>query len=167
MNFTAFSITIYSSQQSQSVKHFIRQITEVIISVKPPAKIPTKIARITLVAAKVTAKSIIPAKRVRTIPVSICGTALQIQQSLKRLIPTEVRSKTARNTAATPSATQKNGVATVIIAVKLNIATIIPTKTLAAMLISAQSNFVLQLQLVIFFTSVTLYEIFIKRVNND
>ena len=92
---------------------------------------------------------------------------MQTQQFLKRPMPTEVRSKTARNTAATPSATQKKGVATVIIAVKLNIATMIPTKTLAAMLIRAQSNLVLQLQLVIFFTSVTLYEKDIKRVNND
>lgn len=63
----------------QFARHLIKQKTLVIISVNPPVNTPIKIARNTLVAANVTAKSIRPAKMVKTIPMSIIDMILHAQ----------------------------------------------------------------------------------------
>lgn len=128
------------------------------ISANPPTNTPIIIALKTLVAANVTAKRIREVKIVRSMPVIISGIALHIQRLPIFPIPTEVTSKTARYTTAIPRATQRKAVETVMIAVKLRMAAVMPTIILAAILKNVQSIFVLQLQLFIFFTSITIYE---------
>lgn len=111
----------------------------------------------TLVAANVIAKRITAVRMAKRIPASISGIESQKHPSLNERMPTEATSNNARYTTDIPNATHKNAVETVIIAVKLKIAAVMPTITLAAIANKVQSNFVLQLQFLIFFTSTIIY----------
>ncbi len=131
--------------------HLIKQAEAVNINANEPTSTPIIMALRTLVAANVIAKSITAVRMVSSMPASISGIESQEQPFLKERIPTEVTSNIARYTTAIPNATHKNAVETVIIAVKLKIAAVMPTITLAAIANKVQSNLVLQLQFLIFF----------------
>ena len=101
-----------------------------------------------------------------SIPASISGIESHEQLFLNERAPTEATSNIARYTTAIPNATHKKAVETVIIAVKLKIAAVIPTIMLAAIANKVQSNLVLQLQFLIFFTSTTIYENLVAEVKS-
>ena len=112
----------------------------------------------TLVAGNSIARRMRAVRMANSIPASISGIESHEQSFLNGRAPTEATSNIARYTTAIPNATHKNAVETVIIAVKLKIAAVIPTIMLAAIANKVQSNLVLQLQFLIFFTSTIIYE---------
>ena len=113
---------------------------------------PVIIAPITLVATKVIAKSITDVKIAPKIPVKRTDRIGQTHPLM--FVPdkfAETAKTTARYTTATPKTTHKNAGVTVITAVVLKIAAIIPTIMLPT--IANIEQFVLQVQIDIFFTS--------------
>ncbi len=114
------------------------------------------IAPMTLVAAKVTAKRIIDTSIAPSIAIRSTGRILQTQPLMPELrIATLVTSVIARYTTAIPSTTHKNAGVTVITAVKVRKAVIIPMIMLATIATPTQLHLHPQLQFeqVIFFTS--------------
>lgn len=101
----------------QFVTHLIKQATLVRTRANPPKTTPTITALITLVAARVVTSKITALKTVRRTPISTSGIAGQRQFFLVPLKVIEVKSRRARKTSATPKATHKNAVVTVIVAI--------------------------------------------------
>ena len=130
----------------------IKQAVVVIIAAKAAISTPVKIAPKTLVAAKVIAKSTTASKMViRTAPSQTLSVRQTHSSAQPRLLSPAIKAS-AKNATAIPKTTHKKAGVTVITAIYLNIAAVMPIIMLAARAIIVQSFLFeqLQLQLLIF-----------------